>query len=66
MTTNGTSRSTIRPGLRVAVVQKQDQRSGRLTEGVVQTVLTKSATHPHGIKVRLETGEVGRVKEILG
>ena len=66
MTTNGTSRSTIRPGLRVAVVQKQDQRSGQLTEGVVQTILTKSATHPHGIKVRLETGEVGRVKEILG
>ncbi len=66
MTTNGTSRSTIRPGLRVAVVQKQNQRSGQLTEGIVQTILTKSATHPHGIKVRLETGEVGRVKEILG
>lgn len=62
---SGTSRSNIRPGLRVAVVQKQDQRTGRLTEGVVQTVLTKSATHPHGIKVRLESGEVGRVKEIL-
>lgn len=62
---SGTARSAIRPGLLVAVVQKQDQRTGRLTEGVVQTVLTKSATHPHGIKVRLESGEVGRVKEIL-
>ncbi len=63
---NGKARSNVRPGLRVAVVQKRDQRTGRLTEGVVQTVLTKSATHPHGIKVRLESGEVGRVKEILG
>ena len=63
---NGTARSTIQPGLRVAVVQKQDQRTGRLTEGVVQKVLTKSATHPHGIKVRLESGEVGRVKKVLG
>ena len=47
------------------VVQKQDQRSGRLTEGTVQTILTRSATHPHGIKVRLEGGVVGRVKGIL-
>ena len=62
----GTTRANIQPGLRVAVVQKQDQRSGHLTEGVVQTILTKSATHPHGIKVRLESGEVGRVKEVLG
>jgi uncharacterized repeat protein (TIGR03833 family) len=50
----------------VSIVRKQDQGSGRTTEGVVWDVLTSSATHPHGIKVRLETGEVGRVKEILG
>ena len=50
--------------MRVAIVQKQDQRTGRLTEGVVRDVLTKSATHPHGIKVRLESGEVGRVKQV--
>jgi uncharacterized repeat protein (TIGR03833 family) len=50
--------------MRVAIVQKQDQRTGRLTEGVVRDILTKSATHPHGIKVRLETGEVGRVKQV--
>jgi len=61
----GTKRSEIRPGLEVQIVQKQHQRSGLLTRGVVQDVLTKSPTHPHGIKVRLETGEVGRVKEIL-
>ena len=59
------SRADIKPGARVRVVQKQDQRSGKLTEGVVQTILTKSPTHPHGIKVRLVTGEVGRVKEIV-
>lgn len=63
---NGTKRAEIRPGLRVGIVQKQDQGSGRLTEGVVQAILTKSPTHPHGIKVRLESGEVGRVKVILG
>lgn len=62
---NGTKRADIRPGQRVAIVQKKDQGSGRLTEGVVQAILTKSPTHPHGIKVRLESGEVGRVKEIL-
>ncbi len=50
----------------MAIVQKQDQRTGRLTEGVVQDILTKSATHPHGIKVRLATGEVGRVKQVRG
>ena len=60
----GKNRSDIRSGSRVAIVQKQDQRSGRLTEGIVQDILTKSPTHPHGIKVRLQTGEVGRVKEI--
>jgi uncharacterized repeat protein (TIGR03833 family) len=62
---NGNNRSDIRPGLKVAVVMKQDQRSGRLTEGVVKDLLTKSSYHPHGIKVRLESGEVGRVSEIL-
>jgi len=61
----GNNRADIRVGSRVKVVQKQDQRSGTLTEGVVRDILTKSATHPHGIKVRLESGIVGRVKEIL-
>lgn len=58
-------RSDIKPGARVRVVQKQDQRSGRLTEGTVQDILTNSASHPHGIKVRLAGGVVGRVKAIL-
>ena len=62
---NGQNRKDIRPGLKVAIVLKQDQATGRLTEGVVQAILTKSPTHPHGIKVRLEDGAVGRVKEIL-
>ncbi len=62
---DGTRRSAIRPGLEVQIVQKHHQRSGQLTRGVVRDILTNSATHPHGIKVRLETGEVGRVKEIL-
>ena len=61
---NGTRRADIGRGVRVAIAQKQDQRTGRLTEGVVRDILTKSATHPHGIKVRLETGEVGRVKQV--
>ncbi|MBI5233059.1 MAG: YwbE family protein [Deltaproteobacteria bacterium] len=61
----GTRRSDIRAGLRVAVVLKPDQRSGRLTEGVVKDILTKSPDHPHGIKVRLEGGAVGRVKKIF-
>lgn len=61
---NGTTRSNIKAGLHVSIVLKQDQRSGKLTDGVVKDILTKSATHPHGIKVRLESGEVGRVKEI--
>jgi uncharacterized repeat protein (TIGR03833 family) len=61
----GNNRSEIKVGAHVKVVQKQDQRSGRLTEGIVQDVLTKSGLHPHGIKVRLEGGIVGRVKEIL-
>jgi uncharacterized repeat protein (TIGR03833 family) len=62
---NGTKRDQIKPGQRVRIVLKQDQRSGRLTEGVVRDILTRSATHPHGIKVRLESGAVGRVKEIV-
>ncbi len=59
---DGTKRSDIKPGLKVAIVLKQDQRTGKLTEGIVKDILTNSSTHPHGIKVRLETGEVGRVK----
>jgi uncharacterized repeat protein (TIGR03833 family) len=62
---NGQNRAHIKPGDRVAIVQKQDQRSGKRTEGIVKDLLTRSATHPHGIKVRLENGIVGRVKEIL-
>ena len=62
---NGQNRSNIRPGMKVRVVEKQNQRTGTLTEGVVQRILTKSPTHPHGIKVMLETGIVGRVKEIV-
>ena len=61
---DGTKRSDIAPGLSVSIVLKQDQRSGKLTDGVVKDILTNSSTHPHGIKVRLESGEVGRVKEI--
>ncbi len=61
---NGTRRSDIRPGLRVSIVLKKDQRTGALTEGIVRDILTKSPSHPHGIKVRLESGEVGRVKKI--
>ena len=62
---NGTNRSNIKPGLKVAIVLKKDQRSGKLTEGIVKDILTNSANHPHGIKVRLMDGQVGRVKEIL-
>lgn len=61
----GTKRSNIQPGMRVRIVLKQDQRSGKLTEGVVKDLLTNSSNHPHGIKVRLENGLVGRVKEII-
>jgi uncharacterized repeat protein (TIGR03833 family) len=61
---NGQNRGNIFPGLRVAIVQKQDQRTEKLTEGVVKDILTNSPTHPRGIKVRLETGEVGRVQVI--
>lgn len=62
---DGTRRADIRLGTRVQVVQKQDQRSGALTEGTVSEILTKSATHPYGIKVRLTNGEIGRVKSVL-
>ena len=62
---NGTTRSEIRPGMIVLIVLKQDQGTGKLTKGVVKEILTKSPTHPHGIKVRLESGAVGRVKEIV-
>ena len=62
---DGKKRSDIRPGTTVDIVLKKDQRSGILTRGTVKTILTKSSFHPHGIKVRLESGEVGRVKEIL-
>ncbi len=58
-------RAAIRPGMTVRVVQKQHQRTGQLTTGVVARILTRSATHPHGIKVQLEDGTVGRVKEIV-
>lgn len=62
---DGQQRKNIRPGLRVAVVLKQDQRTGRRTLGVVKDILTSSPTHPHGIKVRLEDGQIGRVQEIV-
>jgi len=61
----GNKRNLIKPGIRVSVIQKQDQRTGKTTEGVVRDILTKSAVHPHGIKVRLEDGTVGRVNEIF-
>ncbi len=61
---DGNIRENIRPGLHVAIVQKQDQETRKLTEGVVADILTSSSTHPRGIKVRLETGEVGRVQII--
>jgi uncharacterized repeat protein (TIGR03833 family) len=62
---DGRERKDVRPGLTVDIVLKQDQRTGRLTRGVVKDVLTKSSFHPHGVKVRLESGEVGRVKEVV-
>ena len=62
---DGTKRVDIKRGIRVKIVLKQDQRSGKLTEGVVKDILTNSPSHPHGIKVRLNSGEVGRVKEII-
>jgi uncharacterized repeat protein (TIGR03833 family) len=62
---DGTIRSALKPGMAVNIVLKKDQRAGTLTRGVIATLLTKSPTHPHGIKVRLTDGQVGRVKEIL-
>jgi len=62
---DGRDRRDIRPGITVDIVLKKDQRSGKLTRGLVRDILTKSAHHPHGIKVRLIDGQVGRVKKIL-
>jgi len=62
---DGTIRADITLGLHVAIVLKKDQKTGKVTTGVVQRILTNSRTHPHGIKVRLESGEIGRVKDIL-
>jgi uncharacterized repeat protein (TIGR03833 family) len=61
----GNIRSNIKIGLRVRIVLKQDQTTGKLTEGIVKDILTKSSTHPHGIKVRLQDGQIGRVNQIL-
>lgn len=61
---DGKSRNNVKPGMEVSIVLKEDQRSGELTEGIVKNILTNSPFHPHGIKVRLTTGEVGRVKLI--
>lgn len=63
---NGTIRADIKPGTRVKIVLKKDQRSGTLTEGIVKDLLTSAPVHHRGIKVRLEDGQIGRVKEILG
>jgi len=62
---DGRTRSAIQPGMKVRVVEKQNQRTGQLTEGIVKQILTKSPIHPHGIKVMLDNGVVGRVKEII-
>ncbi len=62
----GNQRVNIKLGMKVAIVLKADQQSGKLTEGVVKDIMTNSPTHPHGIKVRLASGQVGRVKEIRG
>lgn len=62
---NGQLRANVKPGMTVLIVLKQDQRAGKLTQGVVKDILTKSPNHPRGIKVRLTNGQVGRVKEIV-
>jgi uncharacterized repeat protein (TIGR03833 family) len=62
---DGKNRAHIKPGTKVMVIQKQDQVTGKITVGIVKDILTKSPSHPHGIKVRLESGIVGRVKEII-
>jgi len=66
MASSGQSRSNIRAGLEVDIVLKADQRTGKTTRGIVKDILTNSATHPHGIKVRLQDGQVGRVQSIVG
>lgn len=63
---NGQNRKDIRPGLEVDIILKKDQRTGKRTRGIVKEILTSSSYHPHGIKVRLQDGQVGRVQEILG
>jgi len=63
---DGRQRKDLRPGLAVEIVLKQDQRTGKRTKGIVRDILTPSPSHPHGIKVRLADGQVGRVKAILG
>ena len=62
---DGRKRSDVQIGAKVAIVMKKDQKTGQLTEGIVKDILTKSPNHPHGIKVRLQSGEIGRVREIL-
>ncbi len=62
---DGKDRNSIKPGMEVEIVLKKDQRTGALTTGIVRRILTKSANHPHGIKVELESGQVGRVKKIM-
>ena len=62
---NGQTRSNVKPGIAVLIVLKQDQRTGKLTKGIVKDILTNSPSHPHGIKVRLQDGQIGRVKEIV-
>jgi len=62
---DGNNRNNIKQGIHVMIVQKQDQRTGKLTEGIVESILTNSSSHPHGIKVRLVGGVVGRVQQIL-
>ncbi len=62
---DGINRVNIKPGAKVSIVLKKDQRSGKLTEGIVKDILTKSPNHPHGIKVRLESGAIGRVKKVI-
>ncbi|MBM7566622.1 YwbE family protein [Paenibacillus sacheonensis] len=65
MSANGQQRASIRPGITVDIVLKKDQPTGRLTRGIVKDILTNSQNHPHGIKVRLQSGDVGRVKSIV-
>jgi uncharacterized repeat protein (TIGR03833 family) len=64
-TMNGKNRKDIKPGIKVMIVLKKDQRTGKLTEGIVKDILTNSQNHPHGIKVRLESGDIGRVQKII-